>query len=336
MTLKEISKLAGVSPSTVSRIINKSTPKPASREVEEKVWKIVNETGYTPNTFAKALKCGEGEFQKTHNIACLQARRYDINESSFFSNLANCIQKEAYANGFMIKYSFTVKEIDEELKKKLLQDKIQIVVVLGRLEKQTYAILKKLFKYIICIGLNELDFPCDQIICSGERAGKQATEFLIQLNHQKIAYIGEMVNEKRFRGYYEALRKYHIPYNREYAINIFATVENGQEATVKLLEKHKEVTAIFCMNDTVAIGVLQGIKDVGLKSPEDISVISVDNIEKIGYLSPLLTTINIPTEEMAKLAIKFLSNRIEQGHHLPITVLVPFNLVKRESHRKIR
>lgn len=336
MTLKEIAQLADVSPSTVSRIINKSVKSPASKEIQEKVWQIVKETGYTPNQYAKALQSGKKKSQLIHNIVCLQARKYDEMENSFFHHLSNCIQKEALGNGFLIKYNFTTQDIKEDLRSTLKLHNISTIIVLGRLERPTYSLLKKLFKHIICIGLNELDFPCDQIICSGERIGKQATEFLIQLNHKHIAYIGETINEKRFQGYYDALQKNHIPYNRNHVHNIFATMENGYIAGKKLLEQHKEITAIFCMNDTVAIGVIKSIQELGLRSPHDISVISVDNIEKITYLTPLLTTINIPIEEMAKLAIELLHSRIAQKHQLPITVFVPFNLVKRESHRRWR
>lgn len=336
MTLKEIAKLSGVSVSTVSRIVNKVTPAAASAEVEARVWKIINETGYTPNKFAKALKTGTLQNESIRQIACLFGRPADTEDNSFFSNLSKSIQKEAFSNGFTIKYTFSANEIDENLKKNLKNDNIEAIVVLGRFDSVTQSFLQKYFKYIVYVGLNQLDILYDQIICDGQMAGYIATEFLVNLHHKHIAYIGEMNNEKRFKGYYNALLDHHIPYNKNYIANVFATTKNGYDATCELLTKEKDITAIFCMNDITAVGVIKAVKDLGLKCPKDISIISIDNIEIASYISPMLTTINIPIDEMSKHAIKTLSDRMDRGHKLPITLTLPFNLLKRESHKSIQ
>lgn len=88
---------------------------------------------------------------------------------------------------------------------------------------------------------------------------------------------------------------------------------------------------MFCCNDNTAIGAMRAIKEAGLSIPDDLSVISIDDIDTAQYLSPMLTTIHIPVEEMGQMTAKILIDRIEEGHKLPIKINLPFYLANRES-----
>ena len=106
MTLKEIAAEAGVSISTVSRVINKSAKSPASQDVQDRIWEIVRRTGYTPNNTARQLKMGGKEHLKSsHSIACLFARIQDSEADTFFTVLARSIEKEAFKHNYILKYS---------------------------------------------------------------------------------------------------------------------------------------------------------------------------------------------------------------------------------------
>lgn len=110
-------------------------------------------------------------------------------------------------------------------------------------------------------------------------------------------------------------------------------IESGYKKTLDYLNKHgpPHNTAYFCANDLTAIGALKAIKEFGLDVPKDISLISIDNIETAQYVSPMLTTINIPMDELGKLTAKILIDRIENGKSIPLKVEVPYSVVKRES-----
>lgn len=101
-----------------------------------------------------------------------------------------------------------------------------------------------------------------------------------------------------------------------------------------------DITAIFCANDNTAIGAIKALRERGYRIPEDISIIGVDDIETAQYLSPMLTTVHIPTEEMGRTAAKILIDRISGGHKLPMKIVLPFYIAKRDtcakpsSHRK--
>ena len=135
MTLKEIAREAGVSISTVSRVINKNSTNVASKEVQDRIWEIVRRTGYTPNATARSLKTGAAKAadSPTRSIACLYARAEDSNSDLFFSTLARSIEKEAFKHNYVLKYSFTGIDIHHPNTFRLITDNhVDGVVVLGR------------------------------------------------------------------------------------------------------------------------------------------------------------------------------------------------------------
>ena len=339
MTLKEIAQEAGVSISTVSRVINKQSATAASKEVQDRIWEIVRRTGYTPNISARSLKQGGGRAHgtATHSIACLFARTSISWDDPFFATLARSIEEEAFRHNYVLKYSFTAIDIHSPNTFQLIADNhVDGVAVLGRCDKQTLSFLKKYFKYVVYTGLNRLDAKYDQIICDGYQASLSAVRYLLELGHKQIAYIGETENETRFTGYRDALSEAHIPFDRQLISNVPLSPEGGYSGAKMLLERKSTFTALFTSNDITAIGVMRALHEAGKKLPEDISVISIDDISTAQYLSPMLTSVHIPLEEMGKLAAKTLIDRIEGGHLLPLHITVPFHVVKRESCAPIK
>lgn len=334
MTLKEIAKEAGVSISTVSRVINKSSKSPASQEVQDRIWEIVRRTGYTPNATARDLKKGASDSQEplSRSIACLFARTSDGVTDSFFSPLARSIEKEAFKHNYILKYTFTAFDIHHPNTFRLISDNhVDGVAVLGRCDKQLLQFLKQYFKCVAYTGLNNLDAKYDQIICDGRQAAITAINHLVQLGHSRIAYIGETKNEERYLGYCSALSSHRLPLRPEYVANVALSSEGGYLGAKKLLDQNTDISAFFCPNDITAIGAMKAIQEHGLSIPRDISIISIDDIDMAQYLSPMLTTVHIPVEEMGEMTAKILIDRIEGGHRLPLKINLPFYIANRES-----
>ena len=99
----------------------------------------------------------------------------------------------------------------------------------------------------------------------------------------------------------------------------------------QLIDRGVDVSALFCSNDVTAIGAMRAIQETGCRIPEDVSIISIDDIDTAQYLSPMLTTIHMPVEEMGQMTAKILIDRIEGGHRLPIRMNLPYYLASRES-----
>ncbi|MDO5423772.1 MAG: LacI family DNA-binding transcriptional regulator [Eubacteriales bacterium] len=334
MTLKEIAAEAGVSISTVSRVINQADKCPASKEVQDRIWEIVRRTGYTPNTSARELKAAASGQSKTlsHSIACLFARIPDAEKDSFFSSLARSIEKEAFRHNYILKYSFSAFDLNNPSVYHLISNnQVDGVAVLGRCDKPLLKFLKQHFRYVAYSGLNVLDAKYDQIICDGYQASISAVSHLRELGHTEIAYIGETQNENRYQGYRDALARFHLPFKQELVSNVMLSTEGGYRGARKLLEAGRRPSAFFCPNDSTAIGAMRAVAEHGLSIPGDISVISIDDIDTAQYLTPMLTTVHIPIEEMGKMTAKTLIDRIEGGHTLPMKICLPYYIANRES-----
>ena len=333
MTLKEIAQEAGVSISTVSRVVNKNSPGAASKEVQDKIWEIVRRTGYTPNSTARTLKLGEQEAsQPSRSIACMFARTEDIVTAQFFTSLSRSIEQEAFKRNYVLKYSFSAFDVSHSSTFRLIMDNhVDGVVILGRCDKPLLKMLKQYFNNVVYTGLNSLNAKYDQIICDGHDAAKEAVEYLIQLGHRKIAYIGETQSENRYSGYCDALSAHRIPLQKTHICNVHLSSESGYQGTKKLLEQGCDATAYFCANDITAIGVMRALQESGHSIPGDVSVISIDDIDMAQYMTPMLTTMHIPVEEMGQMTAKILIDRIEGGHRLPVRVNLPFYTAIRDS-----
>lgn len=338
MTLKEIAQEVGVSISTVSRVINNTSSKAASPEVKERIWDVVRRTGYIPNSAAQNLKLGQTMTKShSHSLFCLFARTPDDPNDPFFSSLARSIEVEAYKQNYIVKSSFTSFDINKtETYRMILDNDVSGGVVLGRCNKSTLKFLKQHFRNVAYTGLNSIDADFDQILCDGYDASICAMNYLIELGHKHIGYIGETSSENRYQGYRDTIIKHELPFNNSYVAPVPFSSNGGYDGATKLLSHQNDLTAVFCGNDITAIGAIRAIKDLGLKIPKDISVISIDDIDIAQYLSPTLTTIQVPVDSMGSMAAKILIDRIHGGHTLPMKVNLPCHLAKRESCGKPR
>lgn len=333
MTLKDIANEAGVSVSTVSRVLNGKHNKAASKEVQDKIWSIVREKGYTPNRNAQDLRkaTSEKKRKKKRYFACVYARSEDKNDM-FFSELANAIEQEAYKHDYILKYSFYAAELDpKSFRAAISSDDISGVVILGRFNEERMNSVAEAQKNVVYVGLNCSTDKHDTVFCDGYLAGRLAMDTLMKYGHTEIVYIGEKNKEKRYQSYCKALEENHIAPDSSRVVNVKQVPDGGYHAVETLIKNQVSYTAIFCANDATAIGAMKALKDHKVKVPDEVSVISIDDIELAQYFTPMLTTVHIPITELGKHAVKILIDRIESGHTLPVKIQIPFYLVKRES-----
>lgn len=338
MTLKEIAQKANVSISTVSRVINQKNPKAASPQVQERIWEIVRQSGYTPNSSARELKMGTKAKELSlvpKTISCIYARGDTTVSDLFFSQIAKAIEQEAFKNNFFIKHSFTALDIANPASAaRIVSSPADGAVILGRYDKQLLKFLTEHYKHTVYAGLNPMENKYDQVVCDGTEITYSAVSYLRELGHTKIGYIGEQKKEIRYTAFKNALNTLKLPFLQKNTANVKLSHEGGYQGAYHLMEAKADITAIFCANDNTAIGAIKAIREKGYRIPEDISVIGVDDIETAQYLSPMLTTVHIPTEEMGALTAKVLIDRINGGHKLPVKLSLPFYIAKRDSCAK--
>ena len=338
MTLKEIAEQAHVSISTVSRVINQKKPNAASPEVAERIWEIVRKNGYVPNRTAQELKKGvqtQIPAAEPKTIAIIYARTDSMATDFFFSHIAKAIEQELFKSNYYLKYSFTSLDFSNPATvSRIAALNVDGVVVLGRYDQKLFHFLSQPGTTVMYVGLNPGDTKFDQVICCGGEIAKAAVYYLHELGHTKIGYIGAQDNEIRYKGYRQALEKLGLSFRQRNCVNVRQTADGGYKAANMLMDMGSDITAVFCANDNTAIGAMRAFKERGRRIPEDISIIGVDDIETDQYLTPMLTSIHIPLDELGKCAARILIDRLKGGHKLPIKTILPFYIAKRDSCAK--
>lgn len=327
-SLKEIAKIVGVSPSTVSRVLNHSNRSCASKEVSEHIFRVANELNYVPNTYARRLQNGGSEkpVQAPKRIAIIMMRIASLEADPFFTELFHMLERELYQrNCILEQLLFGEEAVPSNL------TACDGLILLGRCSEKQLQKFKKISPNIVGIWRNPMDFEVDEVICDGKKAAELAVSHLIGLGHRQIAYIGDCSFETRYVGYCDMLIRHQLPINYRLILPIDSSLENGYQAMRQLMDRGEDFSAVFCANDITALGVLQALNEAPPETAAGISIISIDNIETLQQYKPLLTTVNIPRAEMAHMAVALLLDRISHRHNEYMRLELPCRIIKRES-----
>lgn len=336
--LKDIAMAAGVSISTVSRILNNIPNRPAGDPTSQRVIQAAKDLGYMSEASAKLQALAAPADRGAYSIGCILTSDHETFVSPFFSSLLAGIQNTLAQTGGHLKYKLSVMNIiDRGFSLFLESSHLDCAIMLGRTSLENITLLKNRIPNLVYAGVNSIGSDFDEVLCDGYSGALRAVQYLIGLGHKKIGYIGstqqkyQVFNEHRYQGYLDALAKAGIRLNEDYVIDTHLTSPDGYDSMTTLIERGNLPTAIFCGNDTVALGVMKALGERGISIPDDISIIGFDNIETAAYTQPALTTISVPTKELGRMAVKIMLDKLETGRDYALKVNLPFSLIERDS-----
>lgn len=333
--LYEIAQAAGVSISTVSRVLNNDQNKPASKATADRIFKAAYDLGYFSPTPAFIPE----DQNISRNLICFLTSESDTFNDYFFSQLLLGIQKEASRMGYSITHTLSTSTTSAETICTHIRDsKPDGVILMGRVRKKIMKFLSDCTVNIVYTGLNKLDVNIDQVICDSYSAILNSVNYLAKCGFTNIGYIGtipseksDVLNEHRFRAFTDGLKLNDIKLNMNFCRNIVLTTEQAYNTVVELIRAGNIPEAFCCANDNVAIGVISALNDYQYRIPEDVSVIGLDDIEIAKFMRPRLTTFNMQTTELGKFAVKVLDDRIKNNHSTPILLQLPSTFIERDS-----
>ena len=337
MSLKRISELTGASVATISRVLNNPDYQCQDPAMTEKILETARNLNYVPNQNARQLKMGNTENAGNENgryvIDVLLARFDALDKDPFFSEMFRHVEAEFYRQNCSIGKILTVPDISRmnAINERTRADGL---LILGKCPSDITDTLIRKYHGTIAIDRNPMDYKMDEVVCNGSTAATIAVEYLLELGHRKIAYIGDCNMEARYMGYYECLLSHKIPLTYDYVIPTNQTREDGYRAFERIFDYEKRPTAVFCANDVTALGFLQAMKDKNGRKKKQAyrpAVIAIDDIEEASRFSPMLTTVRIPKEDMIHLAVLTLRDRLQHGHKEYIRLELPCHLMIRES-----
>lgn len=340
--LYEIAQAAGVSISTVSRVLNHSPDKPASKETSRRIMEIAYDLGYfsrpdMPNqsNIAKVFS----DSPASYKLVCFLASASDTFHDPFFSGILSGIQKEAIRLNYTITHTLSTSDLTIDTICSYINDsKPDGIILMGRVSKKIMQFLNNSSVNIVYAGLNKLNCNIDQVICDGYTAILEAVNYLTNCGFTKIGYIGtipvkesDILNEHRFQAFSDGLKLNNLALDMDFCKNITLNTEQAYCATEELLQAGKIPDAFCCANDNVAFGVISALNDYQYRVPKDVSVIGLDDIELSQFMRPRLTTFNMQTNELGKFAVKVLDDRIKGYHSTQVLIQLPSSLIIRDS-----
>ena len=334
MTIKDIARESGYSVGTVSRTLNDQPG--VSDKARKRIMEVVNKYNFQLNQNAQHLKK-----QSKDGIAIIIKGTQNMLFSSIVEKMQSFIKQRGY-NSTIYYFSEDDNEINQ-------------AITICR-ERKPYGILflgsnleyfEKSFKNIdipctlVTNSASELGFDnLSSVTTNDEAAAKYAIEHLINLGHTNIGILGghrgtSYSAQNRWKGIDAAFKEYNIDFDEETSYEeSYFNISEGYRATERLLDRNKNITAIFAMADVLAIGAVRAITDNGLKVPDDISVIGFDGIDIADYYFPRITTISQQRDRIAARSVEILVNAIE-FETSAIHEIVPFYLTPGESVKRI-
>jgi LacI family transcriptional regulator len=327
-TINDVAKIAGVSKATVSRVLNGS--KPVSEDIRNKVMKVVQETNYKPSSLARSLVS-----KKTNIFGIIIP---DVS-NPFFSELVKGVQMTANENGYNILLCNTYDEFDKEMEYlNILDDKEVdgIIFLTSKIEEKHKEFFSSYKNPTVTVSRRFEDMPISSVDIDNFSAAYEVMNYLINLNHKKIAMIRGPLYDKstgydRYKGYEKALEDSNINLDENLVVEGKFKVKDGYNAMSKLLTLKELPTAVFCACDEMAIGAIKCIYESGFKVPEDISVVGFDDIPIASMFIPSVTTVRQPVFDFGEKAVDILLRQIKSGVHEEENIVLPTKIIIRKS-----
>jgi LacI family transcriptional regulator len=332
-TQADVAQRAGVSRATVSYVLNGNVRRssPISDETQQRVLDVIEELGYEPDARAQALRSGS---TKTIALVIPDLR------NPHFCEYATAIEETARAAGYhLLLFNTTLNdEYAVDIFKDLARRRFDGLILVSAFileSKDAQDTLSQIRKRGLPVVELSQNYGVDAVDADYREATNEVMSYLFSLGHLRISIIygvgGHELAEDRLQPYRASLEAAGIPFDADLVQECGPTIEDGYQATRKLLELKARPTAIITINDLLAIGALRAAADLKIHVPNDLSLIGYDNIPMANYLIPRLTTVTKDAYVLGTQAFKMLLARMQNPDIPRQLIQHPPRLVIRES-----
>jgi len=340
----DIAKIAGVSRSTVSRVINNYSNVP--EQTREKVMKVIKEYNYVPRASARSLVKRKSQTIGLFIVDIHEEMHQGIYNNTYFSPFtASIIDYANKKNYFVLTFSVYKYEGLKKVQDIFREGRVDAGIFIGVKNNEEY--LQELIEEGYKVAVIDYDnihigSKSNVLIINADNEGGayKATSYLIKKGHRRIAHIAGDLDKlsglQRINGYKKALEAAGLDYNDKLLFYGNFDMESGYKAAKEIINTSPMPSAVFASNDSMAMGAIHAFNESGFKIPDDISVMGFDDIELASYVNPPLTTMHVFLHKMAMLAADRVislidSNEVDCQHDI-----IPVRLIERFSVKEIR
>lgn len=333
VTIKDVAKASGVSPSTVSRVIA-NNPR-ISQDTKKKVRKAMKDLGYHPNINARNLVA-----KSTKAIGVIMPSSANkALQNPFFPEILRGIGSVIHDLEYSMYLSTgeTEKEILSEVQRMVYGSYVDGVILLySRINDKVTSFLMELdFPFVIVGKPYDNENVITHVDNDNFKAGKEITEHLIQMGHRRIGFIGGsrdlFVTRDRENGYLAALKEAGMEDCESYKIHTEFLESGGREAVEHLLSLTTKPTGLVVSDDLISLGILSMLDKNGIRIPQDISIVSFNNVYLSEITRPALTTVDIQIQELGAQSAKAIIEKAQNKNEPCKRIIIPHKIVYRDS-----
>ena len=329
VTIDNVAAAVGVSRQTVSRAINNLTG--ISKTTREKVLKTARELGYRPSNIARGLANAD---QKTRTLGIVLPSV----DNEFYAAILHGIESQTSKLGYQLFMCISEEDPETEFHKVQSLFSLWIDGLILCSSRMNDLQLQQICDQFNPVVLINRAFPhphAGNVLIDDFTGTYKAVQHLIKKGHRKIGFILGLPysrsSQLRHQGYKAAMNDANLSIEDSWCVDTNASIDSGYHAARKLLNRHPELTALAIYNDVRAAGVLRTCKEMNLKVPEHVAIISHDNIALSSLLIPSLSTVDIPKEELGRQAIQMMMSMLDHPGSPVETIKLTPQLILRES-----
>lgn len=336
VTVKDIAKYVGVSPTTVSNVLNKRGGR-VSDEISKKVNEAVGVLGYKKNYSAVSLKSNRSNLIGVI-IPQMEPNKSIMLDNPFYAEFIGELEYKLREAGYHIILSGVFKD-DADISY-LESWNLDGIILLGAYDKGFYREIKKMDIPIVLVDSYVDDDYFYKVRIDDELGGYLATNYLLQKGHRNIGLVSGMiikdgVVEKRFQGYKRALEEFGVEFDKNLVFEKEVSLEWGRESTEHILDSKKRITAVFAMADIMATGMVAAFHEQGVRVPDEISVVGFDDVTFAKITSPTLTTLNQNIYEKANISAEVMLDILKGDVPKENNIILDICIVERNSVREV-
>ncbi|MHC6594633.1 LacI family DNA-binding transcriptional regulator [Arthrobacter sp. C152] len=303
VTLREVAEAAGVSTATVSLVVNKKKSARIAEETRQRVKDAIRALGYRPNAMAQTLVSGTSKF--------IGLVADGVATTPFAGQIIHGAQDEAWKHGYALLIANTEgnRELEQDAIGMMLEYKVRGILYSTWFHRPTDVPASLREADFVLVNCFSTEPGARAVVPDEVQGGRSATEILLRHGHRRIAFINATIpapaKDGRLQGYREALEDGGVAFDPGLVLEAYPDQEGGYGATEELLKR--DVTAVYCYNDRMAMGLYDGLRERGLSIPDDIAVVGFDNQEVIAaHLRPPLSTVSLPHYELGAAGVRTL------------------------------
>lgn len=331
-TIRDVAQRTSLSISTVSLVLNNKPH--VSDETRRKVQLAIEELGYHPRRSARGLASRE-----SGNIGFILSDDHFTQAEPFYTKIFLGTEFEARHHHYYIVLTTVGKEFrgNETVPRFLLERNVDGVILAGRVPEKLVEYIGKLDLPLVLVDYSFRRKRISSVLIDNRKGVELATRHLIGGGHKRIAFIGGDIGHpsiaERFDSYRETLDEEGIPFNPGLVVTEERDtgIRNGFDAIAAVLRRGIKPSAVVAANDAMAIGCMRYAKAAGMRIPDDLAIVGFDDIEMSSLVEPRLTTVRVFKEQIGKLAVEQLVERIKLESDTVVTIHAPVELIVRES-----